>query len=532
MEKKKLIEQAFLDIIKVKKDYPVYADFRTLGISRDTIKYHFSNMLSLIKHMSTGEYSDDVKKAMYSVDRIFDPARSAEKTKKKTLIISTAVAGANAHKGFIGAMRTFAKAKNAQIIIMPCESVTNSFENKTATFDPVFMDKDFLFVQSDTKINDNLSLCSIQVSAKQIKPISGLSRLGHREGSYVFAAPKQFLEYIPSGNSREKNYSIMTPGSCTLPSYYSETYVSKRLSYIAESDHCVGAIIVEVEDEKHFHFRQVQAAADGSFTDMSVVYAENDIIYKVSDASLVLGDLHGAYVDVNAFQATLKGIASKNIKIENVFVHDLFDGRSISHHVVNIGDKARLSASASDDLELELIATASLLHTIQRTLNPEKIYIVKSNHDEVLDRYLSEARYIYDPKNHYLALRIAVAPFEGLDPLKHALSLVDPNLKENWIFLKRGESVKIADFECGSHGDLGMNGGRGSMQTFENVYGSCVIGHNHSAAIHRKVFRVGTLSGMNMGYNRGPSSWTHTSALVYPSGQCQLINVINSKISI
>ena len=41
-------------------------------------------------------------------------------------------------------------------------------------------------------------------------------------------------------------------------------YVSKRLSYIADHDHTIGALIVEIEDDKYFHFRHVQADEEGA----------------------------------------------------------------------------------------------------------------------------------------------------------------------------------------------------------------------------------------------------------------------------
>ncbi|MFK5283800.1 hypothetical protein ACI3PL_29915, partial [Lacticaseibacillus paracasei] len=64
----------------------------------------------------------------------------------------------------------------------------------------------------------------------------------------------------------------MTTGACTLPKYYDNKFVSKRLSYIADHDHTIGAIIVEIENDKLFHFRQIQADENGSFIDYGVQY--------------------------------------------------------------------------------------------------------------------------------------------------------------------------------------------------------------------------------------------------------------------
>lgn len=525
-EKQQEIISVYKTIVEEKKDLPIYADFLAKGITKDTIKHNFGGITILHQQMWQ-HHEEFISRHMFSVEKIFAEEKSAANATKKRFVITTAVAGAKAHTGFLSAIDTYCKKNNAQVVIMPCESITNSFENKTATFDRLFMDKKYLFVQEDTHLNDNISLCSIQVSAKQVKPITGLSRLGKREGSYVFASPKQFLEYMPSGHTNNKNYSIMTPGACTLPNYYGEQYVSKRLSYIAEYDHTIGAIIVEIQDDKIFHFRQIQAAEDGSFIDFGKQYAPDGTITNVP-VNVIFGDLHGFRVDWPALKTLLSEL--KTVSVSNVFLHDVFDGYSISHHVVNITEKAKREQRDAHTLIDELKLTHKVIEYIDTSLMPASVQIVKSNHDEVIDRYVSEGRYIYDPTNHYTALKIATAVFEGEDLLKRAFKVANLPIPSNWKFLSRKDSVQIAGVELAAHGDLGANGARPSVNTFESVYGNCVIGHAHTPAIQRGVFRVGTMSVLDMGYNKGPSSWAHTSCLLYENGQRQLINVVDGSV--
>ena len=187
------------------------------------------------------------------------------------------------------------------------------------------------------------------------------------------------------------------------------------------------------------------------------------------------------------------------------------------------------------ELYHELRETYDLIEHIDGYLNPQEIIIVKSNHDEFLTRYLQDGRYISDPTNHYISLKIATALFENEDVLKRGFEVAEcasTKIPEHWNFLSRSSSYKIGDVECGSHGDLGMNGAKPSLVTLEKTYGNCVIGHAHTAAIHRGVFRVGTMTKLDMGYNRGPSSWTQTSCFIYENGQRQLVNVINGKCTI
>ena len=521
-ETKTLIIDEYKSIVELKRELPSYREFLLRDIKRDSIRRHFGGIEFLHEYMRENENSF-LSRFFSSVDNIFSETRSAARSSKKTFVITTAVADSKAHKGFLDSLSSYCEKKDAQLVIMPCESVTNSFENKTAVFDPIFNDEKYLFVQDDTKLNDNISLCSIQVSAKQIKPITGLQRLGTREGSYIFASPKQFLEYVPAGNSRENNFTIMTPGACTMPQYFTETFVSKRLSYIAKNDHTLGAVIVELEDDRRFDFRQIQASDDGSFIDLGMVYNPDGTTEK-TEVNIVFGDLHGIHAEDTAIEYFTEMFSGYDVK--SIFLHDVFDGYSVSHHVKDIAERANRYDLEKSSLRDELRYTHELIEGISKSLNPKTVYIVKSNHDEFLDRYLSEGRYVSDPTNHLISLKIATALFDETDVLQKGFEVSGFEIPENWKFLSRSYSVKIDDVECAAHGDLGLNGAKASLNSLEKIYGNCVTAHNHTAAIQRGVFRVGTLSKLDMRYNRGPSSWTHTCCLVYENGQRQLINYI------
>ena len=526
-DKKQEIIDIYLNISSKTHTRPTYSDFLAQGITRDAIRSRFGGIEKFHQYMDEN-YQTDLAGMFLTLEHVFSEGRSVERSTKKIYVITTAVADSSPHIGFLSALDTYSIEHDVQVVIMPCESTTNSFENKTAVFASVFHDPKYMFVSKDTFLNNNISLCSVQVSAKQIRPITGLSRIGNREGSFVFASTKQFLEFVPSGNKRGTNYSIMTTGACTLPQYYTDTFVSKRLSYIAEKDHTIGAIIVEIENDSVFHFRQVQADIDGAFIDMGIQYNPDGTTEKVS-TNLVMGDLHGFNIDGHALNAVCE--VTKGMNIDRIFLHDTFDGYSVNHHVSTIAEKAHRAVTDQSSLVWELRKTSEIVSLIDEQLKPKEMVIVKSNHDEFLTRYLQEGRYVSDPINHYASILIARALFENKDVLSYGFEAVGNPPPAHWTFLSRDSSYKIADVECGSHGDLGLNGSKPSLVTLEKVYGNCIIGHAHTAAIHRGVFRVGTMSKLDLGYNRGPTSWTHTCCLIYENGHRQLINVINGKCS-
>lgn len=527
-DKRQYIIRTYLQITSQTGARPTYTDFLPYDVTRGIIRAQFGSITLLHQYMDAN-HTDDLTKMFTTLDEAFSVQRSVEKSTKRTYVVTTAVADCSPHDGFLASLDLYSKTLDAQVVIMPCESITNSFENKTAVFASVFNDPKYVFVSKDTPLNNNISLCSIQVSAKQIRPITGLSRIGNRDGSFVFASTKQFLEFVPSGNKRGSNYSIMTTGACTYPQYYTETFVSKRLSYLAERDHTIGAIIIEIQDDNIFHFRQIQADENGAFIDLGIQYNPDGSTESV-ESHLVFGDLHGINVDDDALKPVIE-LASA-IGVSTVFLHDVFDGFSVNHHESTIAGRSAREMVGLHELHHELNKTYSLIEYIDQQLKPEKVVIVKSNHDEFLTRYLQDGRYINDPTNHYISLKIATALFENQDILKRGFEVAGCNIPDHWDFLSRYSSYKIGDVECGSHGDLGMNGAKPSLATLEKTYGNCVTGHAHTAAIHRGVFRVGTMSKLDLGYNRGPTSWTQTCCLIYNNGQRQLINVINNKCTI
>ena len=135
-----------------------------------------------------------------------------------------------------------------------------------------------------------------------------------------------------------------------------------------------------------------------------------------------------------------------------------------------------------------------------------------------------------DAINFYFSLDLVKKLVEEEDPLKYMIEKVlDLKADANIVWLKRDEDYNIYGSECGSHGDLGSNGARGSLAAIEKAYNRAVVGHSHTAGIHRQVYQVGTSSDLKLDYNRGSSSWTQSMALIYPNGSRQLINIVPRK---
>ena len=440
----------------------------------------------------------------------------------KRFVITTAVMGKEVNKPFADALRNYARRNNALLMILPCEDVVSRGKKaKTLEINPEL--QDFKVVFKDTYINDNLCLSAIKVSAKQINPLTGLDRLTvQNNASIIVASPKVFLRYVPNMHY-DIPPALMTTGAITVNNYDTDKYMSKRTSKLAENDHTYGAVIVEVEDERIFHFRHVQASSYNSITDMGIDYFPNGSIQAIDETAMIMGDSHTGYHDKELHFSVME--AALKTGVSTVFLHDIFNATSVTHHDKGKGiTKARKARENQLNLTTECKAIKDYLNNIVQ--HDMDVCIVPSNHDHMLLRWLEEGDFVNDSYNYEMGVILAAATLKGHDPLQYAIEeeLGYKNPRVYW--LPEDESLKVYGVEVSMHGDRGANGSRGSLQIFEKGLGNCVTAHTHSAAILRNAFCVGTVGVMDQGYNKGLSSWTRTCCLIYKNGTKQLINFI------
>jgi hypothetical protein len=287
----------------------------------------------------------------------------------------------------------------------------------------------------------------------------------------------------------------------------------------------MGAIIVEIVDDKLYHFRQVQADRDGAFIDIGVRYM-SESIEDVPPEAIVLGDWHAGEVDPSARKSWYSII--KTVKPKHIVIHDVFNGLSINHHEED-DIILRAQRAMSGQLNLREEVEMMVKDINEFTKRAESVVIVKSNHDKFLERYLRGCKYMYDPHNHRFSLDLAIALMDDKDPLRVASEMCDLKRRDKIRWLQEDEDFVVARVQLGSHGDRGANGTKGTVKSIENTFGNSVTGHLHSPEILRGAYVVGTSSYLKVSYNRGPSSWWHTSCLVYPNGSRQLINSVNGE---
>lgn len=430
-------------------------------------------------------------------------------------LVTAAQKNAPVNQPFRRSLEAYAQMHDAQILVLPMSAHRRPFEDEGVLAPEL---SDFRIITKPFHLNAKVQTSDYHILPQQIDPITGLARFTQSDVSTIFASPKQRLKVIPNSNVSLPKV-LLTTGAITQPRYQ-----ENRIGSIARLDHVSGAVVVEIEDETRYHFRHIQATSRGSFVDLGVRY-DGD---RTSDAvleALVLGDLHVGETDPLVRKASYELIDELNPR--RLFLHDIFDGASVNHHEMHHrASRARGFLSGKLSLEAELDAVYADLGEYSHRMASGEVVVVKSNHDEFLDRYLEDGRFVHEPFNARLGAKLFVSLVDGEDPLVEGLSHVG-SLPDNATFLSRDEDYKIRGWQLGSHGDRGGNGSRGSIRSKENSEGKSISGHTHTPEILRQTVSVGTSTKLRLDYTVGPGSWMNTHAALYENGKFQLINIID-----
>lgn len=398
-------------------------------------------------------------------------------------------------------------------------------------------------------------MSDIKIQPTAVNPMTGFESIS-QENSCIFGHPKIRMKTIPVlDNAKPK--MMMTTGACTVANY-TDTKAGRK----GEFHHSLGFVVVEIKDKDVFFARQVSAQDDGTFQDLYFNVEFNGTYRKkvakgpIKDMrsmeyhvdiegkpkitrlkeidACILGDLHYGKHDDAVLKSTHKML--KKIKPSNVVLHDVFDGYSISHHEMKdpFVQYAK-EVHGTNDLEREV---NELLDGLEQFAKYEKVVIVRSNHDDFLDRWLKSGDWKKQPtaKNSLSYMKYSQILLEQYanDPnnvkgvIPHLINERFPDFK----CLNRKDGYKVGQWELGYHGDKGSNGSRGSILQFRKLNTKCVVGHYHSPSRYDGALAVGTSTKLKVGYNEGgASSWLQSHVIIHKSGKAQHIHFIDGEFT-
>jgi hypothetical protein len=481
--------------------------------SERTVRRWASNKLGLSEkeEVPSPQYEEAKK-------RVFDK-------KKKRFIITWAQNNTEIHKEFFKNIKAYADFIDADIHI-----IAGRYKNPTSIWtcnnqNEERWHKDVVpYLDANRHdIHKYLSILSdIKIQPTAVSPMTGMQGVSG-VNSCVFGSPRVHLEMIPvlEGN---KPKMMLTTGALTV-----KNYTDSKAGKKGEFHHTFGFVIVEIEDKNSFHIRQVTANdEDGSFSDL-FYHTQNGEVTKIDEIEgIVLGDLHCGHHDEDVLDSTFD-LMSK-LKPKHVVLHDVFDGDSISHHqmkdpFLQYGKEVH----NLNDLRLEL---ENMYQVLRRFENFENVVIVKSNHDDFLDRWLKNEDWKKQPtfKNAPLYMELSAKLLKqygnGIETVKGVIPELINEKFPKFLTLNRNSSYKIKGFETGQHGDFGTNGSRGSLEQFRKLNTKIIVAHYHSCGRKDGALSVGTSTKLRVGYNIGPSSWLQSHVIIHKDGRAQHINFI------
>lgn len=457
----------------------------------------------------------------------------------KRYVVTAAQNNTPVHDGFLQSLNNYCEYNDAKLVVIPYryKNPTSIFEGQVDEFwaKPV----EPHLISAMTRLSDSFVLiANVKVQPTAIEPLSGFDGYTGMDSAIV-GHPKIQLRTVPTP-SQHLPKMLTTTGAVTLPNY-----TDSKAGWKGEFHHSLAALVVEIDDNGDTHIRHIHADdVTGHFYDLDKHYTTNEVTEGHRISALVTGDTHAEFMDEGVKAATYTSADSicNFLKPEVIVRHDVEDFYARNHHhrgndLIAFGKHHFGRDNVQDSLQV----TADF---IDETTYPESVnIIVKSNHDEALDRWLREAEPKHDPENailyHYLKLnqlenvRMTETGFRSIDPFefwchypKNGKGLKS---KEQTKFLKRDESFSVSGVELGFHGDIGPNGSRGSIKSFAKIGPKTIIGHSHSPGIYEGCYQVGVSAKLNLEYASGPSSWLHTHCVVYADGSRSLVHIINGK---
>lgn len=356
-------------------------------------------------------------------------------------------------------------------------------------------------------------------------PLSGLDSFTGID-SCAFPHPQIALKSIATAPGVDTKFNYAT-GSVTL-----KHYIKRKAGLKAEFHHAYAALLVEVDASGVWFARQINATEDGAFFDLDLRVEGGQVTSGHRVGVMTPGDIHGTEIDPIAQDVVWgSGGMMDTLRPLNQFLHDVLNFGRRSHHS-GVFDKIVAHYAGAEAVEGEIVDTANVLNRLLRPWT--KTHVVKANHDEHFDRWLADADWRTDPINAEYYLTAAKAKVQAIKAGDDGFDLTEWALKRaglsgEVVFLSRSDRCVKSGIRHDLHGDIGPNGSRGSAANIARTGEKTNIGHSHSAHIVHGCYQMGTMSALDMGYNRGPSSWSHSIIITYANGKRAIITLRNGK---
>jgi len=463
-----------------------------------------------------------------------------EMAQGKTHVFTSAQSNTKVHQHFLDALRVYCKHKNAVLHISRFTYNKASFGKKSVKpgadtqegeklwFDPAIVDH---VSDESLQLADDLVWCGeLNVIPTMKLPLTQFKTYT-RQDSAIIPHAKMAMESVPTMKGFPTKM-LYTTGAVTQ-----RNYIEKTAGQVADFHHVFGAVIVEIDDDDTWWVRQINAKNDGSFYDLNEYFTHNAVFPNQRVQAVTHGDIHWDKKDKEILLAVFNdGGILDTLRPREQFFHDTIDFAARNHHNIKDGHFLHeMHKKGLDNVAAEFEGVGQFLSTMAYREWSHTV-IVTSNHDQAVEVWLRNHTVLTDPVNIKFWHRLNYYCHEMIDrgteprPFAFALSsALGADVLNNMTMVHEDDSYLILDtIQAGLHGHLGPNGARGAPKNLRTV-GKANTAHTHTAGIVDGVYTTGLYAKLDMGYNKGLSSWSHSLIVTYPNAKRAILTIKNGK---
>lgn len=395
----------------------------------------------------------------------------------------------------------------------------------------------YLRYEDRIKLNDKLEIRNLRVRHTVMDPTTGLEYI---DKNFILPAPR-LIEKTQSQLMRD--YADIKNVACTGTLSNPDNYKAQKNQIRLKEFHTrhTGAIIVEIKDNRFYNLRQLfydyktKSICDFPEEEQIKQYFSNGKVKRKLRASWNLGDSHfGHETDIFVHRKTIHLL--KKSRAKDVAFQDFFDCSGYyNHHAKGQYITQSFLAKINPTLEFELenCGSYAMDYLQDATLSRLKtnFHVISANHNEALDRYLNEGRFLKHPQDVKLGFKLGSAQCDGHSPLKYYMTKMSPNRDKlkKLKFRKRSDKVKFYGFNI-MHGDKGSGGSRGSTKNIEKFTYPAATAHQHGGyliTLYGNIASGCMLDYSHVGYlsEDGGINWIHAHNIIYPNGKGAAIKI-------
>lgn len=464
------------------------------------------------------KYGYDVDKAIARAEFI----REKYEAGHRNFIVVSAQNNTGVFQAFFQSIKTYCKHNKAQLIVIASHYKNTDAWSKGEEKSWVDDVQPYI-IHGDLELGNIVIKANFKINATSLHPLNG--KQAHGQGKWaIFGHPQHAMLPVATPGDMYP-LRLYSTGSCTKANY-SISDIGER----AKFNHVFGALVVNFRGHQYPFIRQINADGNGAFYDLDKRYTSSKVTKGHRIECLTPGDEHVKFNAVKQVTYLDKKSIVNVLRPRRIFRHDILDGYAGSHHHDN-NDLIRFKKfhKKDDNYRDELDEVVDFINetTPVGSIN----YIVASNHDDHLDKWLKKVDPREDPRNalliHELKYKQYKNVLKGLTTNPLEIYLI-PRLKVNCNFLSRNRAFLVDEVDMSQHGDVGTNGSRGSASALSKTAFKSTIGHSHSARIVQGVYQAGT-STNRLNYENGLGDHSITHVIQYKGGKRTLIDIYDDE---